>query len=417
MHAMDENSSVAANTKNMKATEKKEDEDFSRQSPQVPQSQQNGAALPVEEAVIAAAVERLHTTTVKEEPHNDIITDLSNKKSTTTTTDLQLMKKQNDDTKLIRQSDERITNRKRRSTEEIPSSNGNTNTKRICLEQREQLVSSLITGYENASADELATRADCLRVELQALDELARAAEMEWNRVLTMRKLKEEAYLRIERRRQVVNFMEGHDRLNDLLPAINLTQHDSDWDKKLTSNVNLREKYSSRNDDDSMVQNIYKNSDKVSKSLQQTAQNLSNRLSADARKHQQQQQQQTISDVDNRHIGEGRQGPTVDVRSIIADYRLRHPENVPRRGRRMKNSVNVNLGAGGAMMENNQNTDSRPSSTDSCKSNPNIEGNNSPNFKDVLVHFAKLSQQQGIISPIFFFHYDLVFLKKRFMGR
>lgn len=37
-------------------------------------------------------------------------------------------------------------------------------------------------------------------------------------------------------------------------------------------------------------------------------------------------------------IGEGRQGPIIDVQSIIADYRSQHPENVPRRGRRMKPS-------------------------------------------------------------------------------
>ncbi|XP_043474848.1 trichohyalin-like isoform X2 [Leptopilina heterotoma] len=386
MHAMDENSSVVANTKNMKATEKKEDDDFSRQSPQVPQNQQNGAALP--EETVTAATERLHSSTVKEEPLQDTITDLSKKSSS----DLSSLTKHVEDTKIIR-SDERAS-RKRRSTDEIPSANGNANTKRICLEQREQLVSSLITGYENASADELATRADCLRAELQALDELARAAEMEWNRVLTMRKLKEEAYLRVERRRQVVNFMEGHDRLNDLLPSMNSAHDSHDWEAKKLGNIKEKCAFPTVRggggvgDDEQNI--LYKNnSDKISKSLQQTAQNLSNRLSADARKQ--------AADLlgDNRQIGEGRQGPTVDVRSIIADYRLRHPESVPRRGRRMRNSVNVNLGAGGAVMENNQNTDSRPSSTDSCKSNSNIEGNNSLNFKDVLVHFAKLSQQQG----------------------
>lgn len=37
-------------------------------------------------------------------------------------------------------------------------------------------------------------------------------------------------------------------------------------------------------------------------------------------------------------IGEGRQGAIIDVQSIIADYRSQHPENVPRRGRRMKSS-------------------------------------------------------------------------------
>lgn len=385
MHAMDENSSVVANTKNMKATEKKEDDDFSRQSPQVPQNQQNGAALP--EETVTAATERLHSSAVKEEPLQDTITDLSKKSST----DLTSLTKHVEDTKIIR-TDERA-NRKRRSTDEMPSANGNANTKRICLEQREQLVSSLITGYENASADELATRADCLRAELQALDELARAAEMEWNRVLTMRKLKEEAYLRVERRRQVVNFMEGHDRLNDLLPSMNSAHDSHDWEAKKLGNIKEKCAFPTvrggGGDDEQNILYKSNNSDKISKSLQQTAQNLSNRLSADARKQ--------AADLmgENRQIGEGRQGPTVDVRSIIADYRLRHPESVPRRGRRMRNSVNVNLGAGGAVMENNQNTDSRPSSTDSCKSNSNVEGNNSLNFKDVLVHFAKLSQQQG----------------------
>lgn len=63
----------------------------------------------------------------------------------------------------------------------------------------------------------------------------------------------------------------------------------------------------------------------------------------------------------------------------------------------MRNSVNVNLGAGGAMMETGHSTvDSRPSSTDSCKSNPTaVDPSLSMSYKDVLVQFAKMSQQQG----------------------
>ena len=62
----------------------------------------------------------------------------------------------------------------------------------------------------------------------------------------------------------------------------------------------------------------------------------------------------------------------------------------------MRNSVNVGLGTGGAMVETVGNMDSRPSSTDSCKSNSNVnDPNNAMSFKDVLVQFAKLSQQQG----------------------
>ncbi|XP_059480597.1 uncharacterized protein LOC132199691 isoform X2 [Neocloeon triangulifer] len=67
-------------------------------------------------------------------------------------------------------------------------------------------------------------------------------------------------------------------------------------------------------------------------------------------------------------IGEGRQGPILDVRSIIADYRQRHPEQVPRRGRRL-----------------------RPQSPETC-SMPTVEPPIS--FKDVLVKFAKMSQNE-----------------------
>lgn len=39
----------------------------------------------------------------------------------------------------------------------------------------------------------------------------------------------------------------------------------------------------------------------------------------------------------------GRQGPTKDVKSIIADYRQRYPEITPRRGRRLKSMLNPNM--------------------------------------------------------------------------
>lgn len=67
----------------------------------------------------------------------------------------------------------------------------------------------------------------------------------------------------------------------------------------------------------------------------------------------------------------------------------------------MRNSnVNINLSAGGAMVETGHNADSRPSSTESCKSNPSAS--DSINYKDMLVQFAKISQQ-GKFSRIFKF--------------
>ncbi|XP_053683627.1 titin homolog, partial [Sabethes cyaneus] len=107
------------------------------------------------------------------------------------------------------------------------------------------------------------------------------------------------------------------------------------------------------------------------------------------------------------HLQVGRQGVIKDVKSIIADYRQKHPEQVPRRGRRLKNIPNYDGGKGGsaasrmtelsfllAAAEN-----SRPSSNDSSQSNSNNlpagGGSSNPpglSFKDVLVQFAKMSQ-------------------------
>uniref|UniRef100_A0A182LX33 MYND-type domain-containing protein n=1 Tax=Anopheles culicifacies TaxID=139723 RepID=A0A182LX33_9DIPT len=148
----------------------------------------------------------------------------------------------------------------------------------------------------------------------------------------------------------------------------------------------------------------------------------------------------------------GRQGMRKDVSSIIADYRQKHPENVPRRGRRLKNvggnSANNNgtsggnsigsFGEGGAISltalsggkspanVRSNSTDSvanrisellaaaetsRPSSNDSSQSSSNLLSslmsasgavNSSQQFfKDVLAQFAKMSQnEQSMLSNL-----------------
>lgn len=59
--------------------------------------------------------------------------------------------------------------------------------------------------------------------------------------------------------------------------------------------------------------------------------------------------------------------------------------------------MNIGLGAGGAMVETGHNTDS--SSTESCKSNPNASDMNS--YQEILMQFAKLSQQGNVFFPFF----------------
>lgn len=303
---------------------------------------------------------------------------------------------------------------------------------------------------------------------------------MEWNEILSMRKLKEEAYLRIERRRQVVGYMESNGQLSDNLPPASLSlipdwesssgvgatmgENSSKGTKSEESSGPVKERKESISEEVRLIEapesqkaiespremspapvkkektsgqaKTSNSAQKRTASPKQLAENGRKQQQRNQQQQQQQQRQQQMSEqqnVENRQIGEGRQGPIVDVRSIIADYRLRHPETVPRRydnnkkdsaarprestttttttttntrtsglinvrrGRRMRNSVNVGLGAGGAMVETtHHNVDSRPSSTDSCKSsNDRTNPDNSMSFKDVLVQFAKLSQQQG----------------------
>lgn len=68
---------------------------------------------------------------------------------------------------------------------------------------------------------------------------------------------------------------------------------------------------------------------------------------------QQQQQQYDSNQAAAQLVG--RQGAIKDVRSIIEDYRQRHPESVPRRGRRMKTvpttnaSLTMNSSGGGGV--------------------------------------------------------------------
>lgn len=109
----------------------------------------------------------------------------------------------------------------------------------------------------------------------------------------------------------------------------------------------------------------------------------------------------------------GRQGATKDVQSIIADYRQRHPETVPRRGRRVKSATNDGTGISSSRSSQRSSTEnriselglflqsldgSRPSSADSSRSNSNtgthhsnVTATTNVSFKDVLMKFAKMT--------------------------
>lgn len=157
MHAME---GAAGNGKKVDSAEKTRDDESSRSSPKVPQSQQNGAALPEETAAAPTTIECLRSTSIKKEPLCDSEPEVAGKSLSSAET----MQQKPVVSRCTKSETE--GNRKRKSTNGQLSSNGNSTPKKFCIEQREQYISSLV-GCEKVTAEELAARADQLRAEVQ----------------------------------------------------------------------------------------------------------------------------------------------------------------------------------------------------------------------------------------------------------
>ncbi|EEB15202.1 hypothetical protein Phum_PHUM354830 [Pediculus humanus corporis] len=385
-----------------------------------------------------------------------------------------------------------ITNRKRsnKSTDSEESYKYNfkrTKFPEIDHEDRERTVSDYVEKASGSSLEELQMNTEKLQQEIHSLSALARAKELEWNDIIRLKKVKEEIYLRLVRRKQVMLLsMGGPGRTSDpanwefasdhrmaefvgsdevtfnrVAPSVspkppprlpsNLTitksqsspsqnlqrflmqpQGASDHPKPNTSlmmvpivsstpiSISSSSSYLPRSHVGTPLKIPVPDRDKL-----KSANNRNVPVPILPKPNQ------NVNHVVNNHSPPiGRQGPIVDVKSIIADYRQNHPEQVPRRGRRPKGQPSQNfaetmvssgrgvlsmsslaLGSGaqvrtmnsnpelvpGSMGQNAQDT-SRPSSTDSNRSASNapteIASASGVSFKDVLVQFAKMSQHQ-----------------------
>ncbi|XP_011634112.1 uncharacterized protein LOC105425173 isoform X3 [Pogonomyrmex barbatus] len=393
MHAME---GAAENKRKVDVAENRADDKTSSRSspsPKVPQSQQNGAALPEETAAAP-------TTTVSARPRIKKKDESDCDNETSDTRDRQLLAgtsrqnatapSKNVQPRHVKAASEPIDIKKRKSTNGQLISLGNPRKKfREDFSREEYLLS--IVGDNNESVEDLMAKADQLRADILALENLAHAKEMEWNEILRKRKLKEEAYLRLERKIQTTTYMENDSQLPEASPSVKPSLGLAEWENS-SSTISMKDK-SFESKEDSGEKSL----DSCLKKEKITRVSSQQRATPPKTNGESNRKQNETASPESRQIGEGRQGAIVDVRSIIADHRLKHPETVPRRGRRMRSSnVNINLGAGGAMVETGHNADSRPSSTESCKSNPST--NDSMNYKDMLVQFAKLSQQGEIVK-------------------
>lgn len=159
MHAME---GAAGNGKKVDSAEKTREDDSSRASPKVPQSQQNGAALPEETAAAPGTLECIRSSaSIKKEPLCDSESEGTCKNATAAEA-----AQQKSAASRCAKSETEGGSRKRKSTDGQLPSNGNSTPKKFCHEQREQYITSLV-GCEKVTAEELAARADQLRAEVQ----------------------------------------------------------------------------------------------------------------------------------------------------------------------------------------------------------------------------------------------------------
>lgn len=379
------------------------------------------------------------------------------------------------------------------------------------LAERDRMVCDYVESASGTSLDEIQRSSEKLQQEISTLNTLARAKEQEWNNIIRMKKIKEEMLLRLHRKKDVMlimmsspgkgdmNFWDlpydlrtGASALDDVpicrskiepgitipkshLSKSSLKAHNSVLSaQQLQSSGGVSILKSGQNQMPVMMVPVVSSNAGAHSTLNlssstsgtTTMTRISESSGKDKGKsHRPILPKPTIvlppsstsvssNNGQNPVIGEGRQGPILDVRSIIADYRSKHPGDVPRRGRRLKSALSPNssqgaenlvtstrvsgssgilsmasvaLGSGSQMRpglvapspadipdlgfllnnaEANRQETSRPSSADSSRSGAPAaqlsgEGGNvsSISFKDVLVQFAKLSQNEQRHEP------------------
>ncbi|XP_028156645.1 actin cytoskeleton-regulatory complex protein PAN1-like isoform X2 [Ostrinia furnacalis] len=296
--------------------------------------------------------------------------------------------------------------------------------------QHDVMINDYIQTATKNNIEEIQKHTEQLLAEIQTLRELAQKKEQEWNNILHLKKVKEEILLRLLRRKQVLSFekaaeVNGSDRTDPfdyLNQAKNLAIDKSDEISGLsikqpgpssmspmmqpqvmpvTSHFNpmsgLPPPYDKAAHMQNMPKPVYPQPMMMPGPMPGFPRDMNGQLPT------------------GYNMPMGRQGPTKDVKSIIADYRQRNPEMTPRRGRRMKSILNPNMmGAPRPIapkMDSMNNLNNLNMLFNNLDMNQKamlerlqqIQAGGLPNglsFKDVLVQFANMQQSSsGLIPP------------------
>lgn len=352
MHAME---GASGNGKNVDAAE-----NAPSTSPKVPQSQQNGAALPEETAASPpSALDYGRAVKTEKNAHQNAKND---KKSfpITSTPIASTSQQKAGSSRLVRSRSVEIIGKKRKSPNgQQDSANGPTRPKKSCCthEERENSIKSLVG--DESTADALQTKEDFLLKQMQVsstarerdlvaeiapgllsvpnlrrafvrrqdLEELARDKEKEWNEILHTRKLTEEAYVRLQRRRQMMKLNSATKPEDVPHTSLEARWVNSDGTSRETASRERSFEFKSDLSEDNSPLNA------SSAKKQNAGRAVSQRQTATARSggENSRKQNETSSPEARQIIGEGRQGTRVEVTSIIANHRKMFPDPAPKR--------------------------------------------------------------------------------------
>ncbi|CAH1158995.1 unnamed protein product [Phyllotreta striolata] len=247
---------------------------------------------------------------------------------------------------------------------------------------RDKIINDFIDMADCTNLDQINSFSEQLLVEIKTLNEFAREKEREWNNIIHLKKLKEELLLRMQRKKQILIINEK----SDYGDFMNESQNG-------TTDERIR---------NASPQSILKSNQ------QKSFANVNGGFHRQKLSHR-------SPTIDQN--GQGKR-LTLDVQSIIADYRQRHPESVPRRGRRIRCSQNdginkmnnsiinfssMALGSGAQVRQGDVSNDlglllnsinmGRQDTARLQNYDPSA-GQDTVSFKDMLLQFAKLSQNE-----------------------
>ncbi|KOB73443.1 putative tigger transposable element derived 6-like protein, partial [Operophtera brumata] len=294
---------------------------------------------------------------------------------------------------------------KRRSCEEVETESP---LKKLCQEvektfpQHDGMINDYIQTATKNNIDEVQMHTEQLLSEIQTLRELAQKKEHEWNSILHLKKVKEEILLRLLRKKQVLSFekspeVNGQDPFDYMNQAKNLAIDKSDDISGLaikqpgpTVNPMMQppmmpmSPYNPMSGlpppyDKAHLQNMPKPVFPQQLMCPGPMQGFPRDMNGQ---------------LPGYGLPMGRQGPTKDVKSIIADYRQRNPDITPRRGRRMKSILNPNM--------MNAPRPIAPKMDTMLERLQQVQGSgmqNGMSFKDVLVQFANMQQNNPGLIP------------------